>query len=233
LQVEALGGQIQALVQTPALATNSLKERLSAYSEFTNETLELLPGGSGSRRPAGSSLNVVGNEIATTEVTSSATIVALANIAVTSPVKPIARDDLDPVTQVTTTDFIETKAQAIATAETISGLFNSITNSLETAQDAFTDKSLDEQYFSQKKSFTEAVILMGQVVQYLQIISYDLAVEKRFILDRPRCPIDLVVSEYGELGDNDSNLDLFIRTNKLKGEEILLLPAGKEIVIYV
>ena len=232
LAVESLGGQVQALIQTPPLASNSLGSRLDTYSQFTSGTLDLLPGGSESKRPLGAKTKAANNEIATTELASSATLKALADIAITSPTKPVATDTIDATTGVTTSDFIETKAQAIAAAETISGLFSDITASLETAQDAFSDVPLDDQYFSQKTSFTEASILIGLVVQYLQVVSYDLAIEKRFILKRPRCPIDIVISEYGELGDNDANLDLFIRTNQLKGEEILLLPAGREVVVY-
>ena len=43
----------------------------------------------------------------------------------------------------------------------------------------------------------------------------------------------ITIDEYGELGDNDINYDLFISSNNLKGNDILLLEAGREVVVYV
>jgi hypothetical protein len=40
------------------------------------------------------------------------------------------------------------------------------------------------------------------------------------------------VTEYGSLGDADANYDLFVRSNNLSGNDILLIPAGREVVIY-
>ncbi len=56
---------------------------------------------------------------------------------------------------------------------------------------------------------------------------------KRFTLSRPRAPIEITISEYGELGPEDSYLDLFIASNHLRSDEVILLPAGREVVVYV
>jgi hypothetical protein len=57
-------------------------------------------------------------------------------------------------------------------------------------------------------------------------------VEKRFKLSLPRAPIEIVITEYGSLGENDAYLDEFISANDLSSYEILMLPAGREVVTY-
>jgi hypothetical protein len=61
----------------------------------------------------------------------------------------------------------------------------------------------------------------------------NLAIERRFTLDRPRAPIEIAITEYGGLGANDFNLDLFIYSNDLHGKDIMLLARGREVVVYV
>ena len=67
-------------------------------------------------------------------------------------------------------------------------------------------------------------------IGFLVELSFTLAQERRFILTRPRSLIDLVAELYGEV---DAQLDFFIDTNDLSGDEITELPAGREIIHYV
>ena len=66
---------------------------------------------------------------------------------------------------------------------------------------------------------------------YLVEISFSLKQERRIVLDRPRNIIELVGELYG--GGIDSNLDFFITSNSLNGDEIFELPAGREVKYYV
>lgn len=68
---------------------------------------------------------------------------------------------------------------------------------------------------------------------YLLRSVFDLSVEKRFKLEKRRAPIEITISEYGSLGDDDSNFQLFIDSNGLKGNDILILPEGREVVVYL
>jgi hypothetical protein len=74
---------------------------------------------------------------------------------------------------------------------------------------------------------------MSQALKLLTLTSFDLKTEKRFTLEKERSPVEITITEYGEFGENDENLELFINSNNLKADEIYLLPAGKEIVVYV
>ena len=49
---------------------------------------------------------------------------------------------------------------------------------------------------------------------------------------RKRAPIAIAIDYYGPKGWDDSFLDLFIASNGLYGDQINLLPAGFEVVIY-
>jgi hypothetical protein len=117
--------------------------------------------------------------------------------------------------------------------ENIQMLFDETVEAIETAQDNFSDLDIDEQYFSQTKTYTSLINLYTLCYQYLLTQFYNLAVEKVIVLDRPRSPLEITVSEYGELGNNDENYELLIKSNHLTGMDILLLAAGREVVIYV
>lgn len=59
--------------------------------------------------------------------------------------------------------------------------------------------------------------------------SFELAVERRIVLDRPRSLLSLAAELYGDV---DDVLDFLIETNGLTGSEIIEIPAGREIVYY-
>lgn len=65
---------------------------------------------------------------------------------------------------------------------------------------------------------------------FLVEISFSLKQERRIVLDRNRTIIDLSAEIYGAI---DSELDFLISSNNLSGDEILELPAGRELVYYV
>ena len=64
---------------------------------------------------------------------------------------------------------------------------------------------------------------------YLVQRSFDLSVERRVTLTRPRTIIDLAAELYGQI---DERLDQLIDDNDLTGSEILQLPAGAVVVYY-
>jgi hypothetical protein len=64
--------------------------------------------------------------------------------------------------------------------------------------------------------------------------SFGLKTEKRLILPTERTPLDLITELYGESIDNiDALLDEFIVINNLQGNEISIIPSGREVVYYV
>jgi len=199
----SLAGQIQQLTQLPLLATNDIASRLDYYNELAASIIGLTPE---------TATEADKNKIACYESSLSALIGANAQIA--------------------TTGALETRQQAVEFAEDISTSFATITDALDLAMANFEDNDIDRQYFSQSQSFVDAALATASAIEFLLTSSFDLKVEKRFVLSEPRAPIEITITEYGSLGENDENFDLFISSNRLKAEDILLLPAGREVVIY-
>lgn len=226
LKVDSLAGQIQNLINLPLFSSRSLESRITPYGQLINGLTALLPGGDESVLSDTASDQARRDSILTVEVALSAAVASLGNIISTTIISPdgVAPDD---------TGTLATKGQAIQAIGDISALFDTVVGALEAAQDLYSDSDIDEQYYSQSESYTEAVALLSLIIEYLLSIAFDLSVERRFVIDRPRSPIEITISEYGTTGENDSLLDFFIRSNNLAGKDILLLPRGTQVVVYV
>lgn len=225
LKANELAGQIQNLINLPLFANNQLDSRIAAYGLVIGALSEQLPGGDEALLPDTTSDDALINSIATLELALSAALAALGNVIITSAVSPrgLGPDD---------TGALATKSQAIKAVTDLTDLFNDLTNNLENAQELFDTNDIDNQFFSQSESFTDAVLLVHLSIEYLLTIAFDLSVERTFVLEKPRTPIEITITEYGDLGTGDSNFDLFIRSNNLQGQDILLLPAGRQVLIY-
>lgn len=91
---------------------------------------------------------------------------------------------------------------------------------------------IDKQYIANSLNYTSLQNTFSLTMQYLLSQFFNLKTEKRFTLKNPRSPLEITVTEYGDLGENESNYQLFLDSNQLTGNEVLILPAGKEVVIY-
>lgn len=202
-----LGGQFVSLIQGPALANMSISSRLDAYDDLIGKLKDTLI-----RTANETGDNAINNSILC-EVAISACIGAQAEIV--------------------TTGELVSRTEAIGLATRIADMFDDATDALDGAQDDFVSNPIDRQYFSQSEAYADAMLLVYQAIQYLVKTSFDLKIEKRFTITRDRAPIEITISEYGTLGDADEMFDFFISTNALEGFDILLLPAGREVVVYV
>jgi prophage DNA circulation protein len=243
LDVFSLAGQIQSLIQTPALATTSLAATLEYYDDLAEELTNDLPNTSG-RLSQKENNQVLVIQLALGSATAArakATALAVKRAQAAQRATVVASDAAElagVATVITATgdvieaDPLETRAQAVEFARDLSSAFRAIVESLEDKQKDFESEDVDKQYFSQLQSYTIAAKMTASAAQLLLTTSFDLKVERRFRLDRPRSAIDIAAVEYDGLGEADSNLDLFIRSNNLSGDEIYMLPAGTEVVIY-
>jgi len=200
IDVLSIAGQIQNLIQLPALAITDIEARIEAYENmaaaiFADEQTE-----SGA---------AVRNGVAVNELALTAIIGAVADSVVTGE--------------------LENRVQAISIIESNIGLFDDITNYLDDAQALYLSDEIENQYFSQGSSFSVAYNSIGLTVAYLLRSSFDLSIEKRFRLLKNRAPIEITITEYGDVEE----FDFFIDTNQLSGDDILVLPAGREVVVYI
>ncbi len=74
--------------------------------------------------------------------------------------------------------------------------------------------------------------VVAKAIKILISLSFDLKVEKRFILTQDKSTHQVCVEEYGSIGENDEILTYFYETNNLYEKENLLLKAGFEVVVY-
>lgn len=125
------------------------------------------------------------------------------------------------------------RSEIVTTIEKTTEIFNNTVAIIEEKQEEFSDLDIDFQYFSQTSTYTTLINLYTQSLQYLFAQFYQLSAEKIITIQKNRSPIEITVTEYGTLGENDENYNLFLQSNGLTGDEILLLPAGREVVVYV
>ena len=204
VSLNSLSTQLQIAAQAPALATSNVQERADAFIRGISEFVGL-------------SVDVPTPENKNFLAVKESALSALAG----------------GLPLVVSTGELNTRSEALGLAEALANQFDEITNSLDADQKLYSNNLLENQYFSQSQTYTDTLRLFALGIEYLLRTSFDLKVEKRFKLTKSRTPIDITITEYGELGENDINLDLFITSNNLKNTEILLLDAGKEVVVYV
>lgn len=203
IDLAVLAGSIQNLVQLPVLATTDSSSRLSAYSNLIDNTLNTSISGGAEEQK---------NIASVQELTAVSALGALGQIAVTS--------------------LLTTRAQAIDLMGSIRAQFETVTDSLDAVQESFSSDDIDLQYFSQSQSYSDTVQVITSGMFYLLSVSFDLLIEKVILISAPTSPWMLSTKEYGDV-NTDENFDLFIASNVLKNREILLLPAGRTVVVYV
>ena len=199
-----LASQVQQLIELPSLVMDDFTARFQAYKAFAND----LFGDS-----ASNATDETLNKIKSKELAVSGALSTVAKIGATSTFK--------------------TRAQMIEAMEDITSLFDEAVSNLDADQEVFKDNRIDHQYFSQSESFADTARMIAMVQALLIKQSFDLAIEKKITLDRPRTPVEIAMTEYGGMGENDSNIDLFIESNGLEGNDLLILYPGREVVVYV
>ena len=210
LDIVSIAGQIQALIQLPALAIADINSRIEAYKGFINAVLGLSPDTSETKK--------------LTSKSSDRNIVAVQELALTSA--------LASISFVSSTGELASRLQAIELINLNTELFKDITDTLDVTQELFKDEIIDGQYFSQSESYSDVLLMISQTIAYLLRSAFDLSIEKRFILEKMRAPMEITIKEYGDLGEDDINFHLFVDSNGLKGNDILILPSGREVLVY-
>lgn len=200
----SMAGQIKELLQTPALAVRDASAKVEAYRGMANEILGISPDNT---HP----------EDKNTALTQEAVLTSL----------------LGAIADTVTTGEYDTKSQAIQLIDDITSLFDLVIDGLDDIMNNFSGSDFNLQYFSQSESFGAAVTLLARIIAYLMRVSFNLKTEKKIKLTASMTSMQIVIDQYGELGEDDILLDSFIYANQLKGNDILYLPAGREVTVYV
>ena len=205
LDILAVAGQLQELIQLPARALADVEARLDSYSSLADDlSFSLTPD-----TPSTSGLNRV----------------AVQELCLTAV--------MGAVSDVSSTGELTSRPEAIEIINGNNNLFGDATDALDASQSLFDGQSIDTQYFSQSQSFTAAARMNALTVAYLLRSAFDLKTEKRFVLKSDSNPVIVALREYGGAGENDENIKLFIDSNKIEGSEHIMMKRGREVVVYI
>lgn len=126
---------------------------------------------------------------------------------------------------------LDNRQDSIIVIESLTLQFEDLTNSFDDAQILYNSSPVDLQYISQAKTYQELFKALYAAVRSLLEDSTNLKIEKIISIDKPTSPLSVIINNYENL--EDETLDFFISTNNLSGQNILLLPAGSEAVVYI
>jgi hypothetical protein len=132
---------------------------------------------------------------------------------------------------------IQSRSQAVTIADRMDDISQAVSGAIEQAEEVSFAVSAPNGPDGYRPS--QAVI--AQLTQAAEIAraavlerAYSLPAEHRTTIETERTPIDLVAEFYGDvIADFDAKLEEFIRTNDLQGNELIVIPAGREVIYYV
>lgn len=206
IDTTALAGQLQRYVQIFTLGQNSAVNAVKMFQTFTNSILGISPD-----QPNASGIS----EIAVTELVASAALVASGQSGLIGG--------------------ITSRQETVTIAQTLNDIFNGITDSLDLTQSLYADEFIDKQYFSQSGSYGDSLIMTSLSVGFLLSSLFGLPAERIIILKEDKSIMQIAHDEYGSISDSESdtgNIDLLITSNGFTGDDMWLLDAGREVLIY-
>jgi prophage DNA circulation protein len=123
----------------------------------------------------------------------------------------------------TTAAAFPSRPAALEAAEVVAAQFDEVVAWREAGYEATGEVDTGGSYMALQEA---VAVMLGFIIE----ISFTLPAERREVLTRPRALIDYVAEKYGTV---DEDLDFFIESNNLTGDEIIELPAGRELVFYI
>lgn len=212
IDLVSLTGQIQTLMQSPEIVAEDLNQAIGALQSMVVNVLSTLPVAT----PADPANSIVSrNKVAAIESVALAILGGAAQSAANAT--------------------LTTRLQAVSAIQGLATMLDTVTNSLDVSQAYYDGIRLDGQYFSQSKSYANATTLTAETQAYLTELSFSLKSVKTYALQSGRASMEIAMAEYGIPGVpwNDAAYQLFIDSNNLIGQDVLWLPAGRQVVIYV
>jgi len=198
-------GVIQNIMELPGLISGALVSRVNAIKGIGISYLNYFANGN---------MNSLKN-----------TVSALINeVFITATISAIAREisNATPETRSESVAIIRAFAEYSSEVSTVTDVANAQTAGL----------NIESQYFGGVATQEAIFDITALIERYLLLLMYNLKVERTIVLERDRYPMEIAITEYGLNGWKDDYFFLFLRTNKLIGREIMLLPAGREVKIY-
>lgn len=249
----ALARQTKLMIQEPSRALASISARLDAYGNLASDIFSSPDAISDPGGLAGGGIGQTSGGLAGTGNDSQSpnkfhTRDLFASTFVASSMLSVLYTDTSQATGAAAAgiatsggaSFFVTQAQAIDAAEVILNQMDALTAWRDDNYKSISGQNLGA---AEAEAFIATPATMDLAVGYAALrdaasltagflvkMSFSLKQERSIILGSPRSMVDLVAELYGSV---DDQLDFFINSNNLTGDEILELPRGKKIVYYV
>lgn len=198
-----LASQTIALIKAPARIIQSLGLRISGYQDLATELRN--------RATITSISNDARNNLLETRFMLSACVSGLAETLLLE-------------------DFT-TKNEALTSAALLQDFHVVNRDFIEEQEGKFQSSPLDLLLYGDSQESKTLTAIVEETANALAFLSFDLKQERIIELSRARSIIELTFELYGNI--ENENIDLLISSNQLIGDEIILIPKGREIVSYV
>lgn len=196
--------QAAEMVSLPARDAKSFAVTFEAYMALLEGTLAALPANPWlSPAPPGSRAERARNNAFFVSDATACSIVMAVGVAATSCT-------------------YQTRNDAMAAAGSLLTLFDTVIAWRDRCYATIDKVDTGEAYVSLRD-------MTAAVVSFLVNLAFDLMVERRVTLTRPRALLELCAELYGGV---DEYLDLFISTNGFLPDELIELPRGREVIFY-
>ena len=133
--------------------------------------------------------------------------------------------------QSTTVGTLASRSAAVAAADTMGSITETVMAYVEASEAAVPGFQANAEVLAQ------LIDAASKARASLVARAFSLRSERRITLDAETTPLNLIAQFYGDtpesVPDIDAALDEFIATNGLTGDQILLIPAGREVIYYV
>lgn len=125
---------------------------------------------------------------------------------------------------------LSSRSNALQAADSLGSITDTVTTYIEQSESAVPGFRVNAEILA---SFIDSA---SKARSQLLERAFTLRTERRITLDVETTPLNLIAQFYGNTSeavpDLDAALDEFIATNALKGDEIIVIPAGREVVYY-
>jgi len=128
------------------------------------------------------------------------------------------------------TSGFRTRAEVLAAALYLRNATSAVISYLDGGQTLFKSSPLFDAYVQALSEYDPLAEVSARVIKTALDLSFDLPTERKITLPAPATVPELCYRFYGSV--DDAALDYFILTNGLTGDNILLIPRGREVVFY-
>jgi uncharacterized protein YdbL (DUF1318 family) len=206
MDIAAIAGGVIELIEAPDLMLNSLSSKIAMFVSLGNRIITDLPN-------------------AATHTWDTITAAFTGQLFLNAITAAMG--------QAVISDMPETRREALSVLAEYRRFTAEAQAALDRVAELTAGSRIENQFVARASSGEAVATLNAAVARYLMGAMYDLKIERRMVLERPRAPLEIAITEYKASGEQaDYFYELFCRTNGLHGRELLLLPAGTEVVIY-